>query len=96
MLISLCCDLFLLCCANFVVLRLVSVVLSYFVVLRLVSIVLFNFIVLCYFRCVVVILLCCGLFPLCCGDFVVCTGPPYPETIMHNTTKSPQHNENKP
>ncbi len=58
-LISLCCVLFPLCCADFVMLRLVSIVLCWF-----------RYVASC-FHCVVLISLCCVLFPLCCADFVV-------------------------
>ncbi len=69
-----------LCCANFVVLWIVSFV------LRLVSVVLSSFccVVACFrcfatcflrvvacFHCVVLILLCCGYFPLCWANFIV-------------------------
>ncbi len=70
--ISLCCSLFPLCFANFVVLRLVLFYCVNFAVLRLVSLLLWKFrCTAACFHCVVLISLCCSLFPLCFANFVV-------------------------
>ncbi len=57
-----------LCCANFVVLWIVSFVLL--ACFRYFATLLFFVVVAC-FHCLVLILLCCGYFPLCWANFIV-------------------------
>ncbi len=57
---SVCCGFFPLCCANLIVLQLVSIMLHKF------------YCVAAFFRCVAQIVLCYGSSPLCCSLYPLC------------------------